>query len=130
MAAVISLAWLCASCADGYAPNQAPRILDFSMSQQEALKAFSLLAAVAESATDSIFAKDLQGRYLMFNHACAKATGMTAAQALGQDDRVLFAPDEAAAIMANDARVMRENLTLDFEEEVSHLGKLVTTLST
>jgi hypothetical protein len=44
LGAVIGLAWLCASCADGYAPNQAPRILDFSMSQQEALKALNLIA--------------------------------------------------------------------------------------
>ncbi|MEY2689915.1 MAG: hypothetical protein RL375_4115 [Pseudomonadota bacterium] len=98
--------------------------------QQQALEAFSLLSAVAESATDSIFAKDLQGRYLLFNHACSLAIGKTSVEALGRDDLALFPPDEAAAIMANDARVMRERQTLDFEEEVTHHGKRVTTLST
>ena len=61
--------------------------------QAERLRALALLSAIADSSTDAIFAKDRQGRYLLFNQEASRVTGRTQQEVMGQDDRVLFSPD-------------------------------------
>lgn len=78
------------------------RELAESKEKQRALK---LLAAIANGSTDAIFAKDEQGRYLLVNDAAARVLGTSPAQLLGQDDRALFLPEQAATIMSTDQRV-------------------------
>ncbi len=85
----------------------------------ERLQATALLTAVAEGSTDAIFAKDRQGRYLLFNRAAERATGRAAEQALAHDDHHLFEPADARRIMANDAQVMARGETITFEETLS-----------
>jgi len=72
---------------------------------------------VAEHSTDAIFAKDLQGRYLLFNRAALAQTRRTDGDVLGRDDRDLFSPEEAEAVRANDARVLASGVAQTFEEE-------------
>ncbi len=86
--------------------------------QQERLHALALLEAISEHSTDAIFAKDLQGRYLLFNREAARVTGRSAAAVVGRDDRELFSPDEAAQLMANDAAVLAEGVVRSFEEHL------------
>jgi PAS domain S-box-containing protein len=66
----------------------------------------ALLGALAESSPDVIFVKDLQGRYLLFNHEGSRVLGRTQAQVLGQDDAALFPADLAAVIRERDQRVI------------------------
>ncbi|HEX6361884.1 MAG TPA: PAS domain-containing protein, partial [Albitalea sp.] len=87
--------------------------------QAERLRTLALLAAVADSSPDAIYAKDRVGRYLLFNPSTALITGRTEAQMLGRDDREVFPPHEAAAIAANDARVMAEQRSVVCEETLS-----------
>ena len=84
--------------------------------QSERLRALRLLASIADSSNDLIFAKDLAGRYLLFNRAAERAIGRPADAVLGLDDRGLFPPQQAAVVMANDQRVMTENRVLTLEE--------------
>jgi diguanylate cyclase (GGDEF)-like protein/PAS domain S-box-containing protein len=86
------------------------------MLQEEKLHALQLLDGIAEGSTDAIFAKDLQGRYLLFNRAAAKFVGKPAADVLGKDDSAIFAPGDAATVMAGDRKVMDENRTITYEE--------------
>ena len=98
--------------------------------QEEKLRALQLVDAIAASSTDMIFAKDLQGRYLMFNRAACEAVGKTRDEVVGRDDRALYPAQEVAVLSANDARVMAENRILNFEEEVSTRNGLACSLVT
>jgi PAS domain S-box-containing protein len=88
----------------------------------EAARSAVLLMAVSESSTDAIFAKDLEGRYLLFNREAARLTGKSIDEVLGQDDDALFDAEGAALIRANDQRVMRQLEVLTFEEELAMPG--------
>jgi PAS domain S-box-containing protein len=77
--------------------------------QQERLDALALLEAIAEHSTDAVFAKDLQGRYLLCNREVALALGREASAVLGHDDRELMTAEDAAQLRANDERVLAEN---------------------
>ncbi|WP_186408094.1 PAS domain-containing hybrid sensor histidine kinase/response regulator [Candidatus Accumulibacter aalborgensis] len=82
----------------------------------ENLRNQQLLAAIVDGSTDAIFAKDLEGRYLVFNRATARVIGKRSEQALGCDDTALFPPEQAATLRANDRRVIVENRTHTYEE--------------
>ncbi|MDO8926445.1 MAG: EAL domain-containing protein [Sideroxyarcus sp.] len=87
--------------------------------QAEKLRALQLLDGIAEGSTDAIFAKDTQGRYLLFNRAAARFIGKTEAEVLGRDDTELFSPADARAVMAGDRKVMESNLTMTYEDSVA-----------
>jgi PAS domain S-box-containing protein len=99
-------------------------------SQAERLQALRLLAAIADGSTDAIFAKDLEGRYLLFNREAARVSGRDAAAVLGQDDHFLFPAESARQIMANDRRVMAEQRTQTFQEDIVMASGLRTWLAT
>lgn len=82
----------------------------------EKLRAMLLLDSIASNSTDAIFAKDLHGRYLLFNREAERITGKACAMVLGNNDQMLFPPAQAQEIMANDQRVIKEQKTLTFTE--------------
>lgn len=84
---------------------------------EEQLRALSLLAAVADSSNDAIYAKDRQGRYLLFNRAACHLVGKAVEDVLGRDDRAIFPADQAEALMILGARVM-ETGQLETHEKV------------
>ncbi len=86
--------------------------------QAEKMRTQQLFATIVDSSSDAIFAKDLQGRYLLFNQETARLMRKTSGQALGCDDTALF-PEQAQMIRANDRRVMEENLINTYEETIS-----------
>ena len=98
--------------------------------QAEKLRAVGLLASIADGSTDAIYAKDRDGRYLLFNREAARMTGRTREQVLGLDDTALFGPDDAAAIMAKDREVVRAGGAHSFEETIVIDGQAVTLLAT
>ncbi len=98
--------------------------------QGQRLSAVAMIESIVESSTDAIFAKDLQGRYILFNSQAARLAGKQAQEVIGQLDTALF-PAQAERVAADDARVVAENRTLTFEEELSGTdGRLVTFLTT
>jgi PAS domain S-box-containing protein len=70
--------------------------------EQASLRSAELLQAVADCTPDVVYAKDLQGRYLLCNKALLHFTGRTAEQILGCHDRDLYDAAEAAQIVEND----------------------------
>jgi diguanylate cyclase (GGDEF)-like protein/PAS domain S-box-containing protein len=98
------------------------KILTASMTaleaQTERMRTEQLLDNIADSSPDAIFAKDLKGRYLLFNRETSRVVGKTTEQALGCDDALLF-PEQAEMIRANDRRVIAENRISTFEETIS-----------
>ncbi|MBT9581865.1 PAS domain S-box protein, partial [bacterium] len=88
--------------------------------QEERLQATRLLGIIADNSADAIFAKDLEGRYLVFNAAAQRLAGKSQEQVIGRDDTVVF-PDHAAHLRANDQRVLAGNASMTFQEEFSSL---------
>lgn len=64
----------------------------------ERLRAMQLLKAIADSADDAIFVKDLEGRYMLFNRAACELTGKSEDEVLGHGDDTLFPPGPAAML--------------------------------
>ncbi|MDZ4252434.1 MAG: PAS domain-containing protein [Sulfuritalea sp.] len=87
--------------------------------QRDAAHAQHLLFTISDNSFDAIFAKDLQGRYLLFNRETARIIDKPAEHALGHDDAALFPPQQAAMIRANDLRVIAEQRINTYEEALS-----------
>jgi len=87
--------------------------------EQEKLRALHLLGVVSDSSPDAIYVKDRQGRYLLFNRAAGQMVGKDPAEVLGQDDRAIFPPAEAEALMAEDQRVMNQGDVGTYEERLT-----------
>jgi PAS domain S-box-containing protein len=75
-----------------------------------------LLAAIADSSNDAIFAKDLAGRYILFNRAACEFVGKAMDEVLGCDDHVLFPTEQADQLADIGRRVIAENRILSHEE--------------
>ena len=104
--------------------------LSMREAELERLRALRLLTAIADTSSDAIFAKDLEGRYVLFNPAAARLTGTTQEEVLGRDDTSLFPPNQAARIMASDMRVMQEDRGTTFQETLSTPDGKATFLAT
>ncbi|MEW5904994.1 MAG: EAL domain-containing protein [Pseudomonadota bacterium] len=86
---------------------------------EEKSQVLQLLNGIAEGATDAIFAKDRDGRYLLFNRAAAKFVGKPADQVLGRDDTANFPPEQAAMVMADDRKVMESGRVVTNEHKLA-----------
>jgi two-component system, sensor histidine kinase and response regulator len=85
----------------------------------EALRAnASLWRALLAHTTDTVFVKDLQGRYRLYNEAAAAEIGRPASEVLGRTDTELFGAEIAAELRANDALVLGTGGALHIEEPV------------
>lgn len=86
--------------------------------QAERLRTNELLAAIADSSDDAIFAKDLEGRYTLFNRAASRFVGQPAEAVLGQDDRAIFPVDQAEQLIAIGRAVIANRHAQTQEEEL------------
>ncbi len=76
-----------------------------------------------ESAHDMICVKDLEGRYLYLNSACATSMGGVASDVIGKTDSDFF-PDSIAHSMRNrDKEVFEKKKTLSFVEKMVIQGQ-------
>ena len=87
--------------------------------QAEKLRTLELLHALTEGSDDAIFAKDAQGRHLLYNRTACLRIGKTLEEVLGQDCRALFPADEADRLMAVDREVMAANRLMICEETLT-----------
>ncbi|MBU5613143.1 PAS domain-containing sensor histidine kinase [Geomonas azotofigens] len=81
-------------------------------------KTQELLDAVVNGTPDLIYAKDLEGRYLLINRQAATWYGKPAEEILGLDDSDLF-PDEVVQVLReNDHMVMASAASSNMQEQV------------
>jgi two-component system, cell cycle sensor histidine kinase and response regulator CckA len=99
-------------------------------SSRELQKNLSLMQGITEGTTDSVFVKDLQGRYLMINSAGAQMLGRNVEEVIGKDDTELFSPETGREIMAGDRKVIESGKTQTYEEIGVSAGVKRTFLST
>ncbi|MET0650174.1 MAG: PAS domain-containing sensor histidine kinase, partial [Pyrinomonadaceae bacterium] len=74
-----------------------------------------ILEAILEGTSDAIFAKDLDGRYLLVNSACAKFIGKPKEQIIGGSDFDLYPPETARRFVEADRSVLESGETQVFE---------------
>jgi two-component system, sensor histidine kinase and response regulator len=96
----------------------------------ERLRANALMQSIGDASSDSIFAKDLQGRYLLCNTTGCQWFGKPLEQILGADDRELLDPDTAQRLMNRDAAVLADGRVQYYEEAVQFNGRQRTLLIT
>jgi PAS domain S-box-containing protein len=82
-------------------------------------RAESLLDAIIRSASDPVFAKDSEGRYLVSNPEVVRLLGIPEQAMLGRTDADLLAPEVARRVMDNDRIVMSGGQVVRFEEHLS-----------
>ena len=100
--------------ADGRSMHSLGTVQDITQqkqAEQQLTRSLDLLRAITEGSADAIFAKDVQGRYLMINTSGAALVGKTPEEILGQDDTYLFAPEAAMRTMEIDRSVMESGET-------------------
>jgi diguanylate cyclase (GGDEF)-like protein/PAS domain S-box-containing protein len=112
------LQW-CFLIANGIAVSVLSEMLRVSMARVEAKH--RLLDAIVSGTDDAVFAKGLQGQYLLANQATAQFAGKAIADILGRDDRHLFSTDTARQVMETDQRIIASGRTDSHEERVSTL---------
>lgn len=98
--------------------------------QAERIQALNLLSTIADSSTDAIFAKDLEGRYLFFNKQAELFSGKTKEKVLGHDDRQLYPPAQAEMVMSNDRILVKEKRVATFHEHLDTKMGPITFLAT
>jgi len=96
----------------------------------ELSKSADLLRSVAESTTDAIFVKDLDGKYLLINEATAKLVGKPRESLLGKDDTYLFDPESAMQLMESDRQIVKNGKVKTIEEALTANGVARTYLAT
>jgi len=83
----------------------------------------ALREAVLEGMTEVVFAKDIQGRFILVNGAMTRMLGKGRADLLGRTNVELLPAGVAARLRENDLRVLRSGKPETFEELVPALGE-------
>lgn len=80
------------------------------------------LQAVMDSATDAIFLKDREGRFLLFNLAAQRFTGLSSDDVLGKTPVDLFGEVAGGKILKQEAAVMESGEARTVEETLNMRG--------
>lgn len=90
----------------------------------------TILQAVMDNTTDLIYIKDMQGRYLLVNQACADVIKKTPADIIGRRDVDFASPERGDEIRQRDQLVFAANRALTMEESGTFQGRKFTLLTT
>ena len=93
-------------------------VTDRRRAEEAARTNAELIQALTGSTTDPVFAKDLQGRYVMANEATASAIGVPPDRIVGRTDAELLARDVADRLAENDRAVMAGGGSVRYEEQI------------
>ena len=81
-----------------------------------------ILEAVLEGTPDAVFVKDLEGRYLLVNSACARFIGRPKDEIVGRRDEELYPPETARRFVEADRQIFATGQTQIFEGEATAEG--------
>jgi PAS domain S-box-containing protein len=102
-------------------------VTDKMRAERQLRAAQRLTESVIENAGALVYAKDLNGRFILSNQAWRRLHGITAQQvALGVTDDQVFGPELAARLRENDRRVVATGEPLVAEESGFTAGRVVT----
>ncbi len=75
-----------------------------------------MLVAIADASADAIFAKDSEGRYLLFNNAASRFVGKGVEEIIGKGDSAFFPAAQAATLLETHQRIFAAGVTISQEE--------------
>ncbi|SEN14404.1 putative bifunctional diguanylate cyclase/phosphodiesterase [Nitrosomonas marina] len=87
------------------------KLINLELIQHEAL-----LNSIVESSPDAIFAKDVEGRYILINHCAADLFGMPANKIIGFTDADVILPKPASKLFERDRSIV-ESRRIQSDEE-------------
>ncbi|MCO5975264.1 PAS domain-containing hybrid sensor histidine kinase/response regulator [Ideonella oryzae] len=95
--------------------------------RERELQELGLLAAIAQAAADLIFAKDLQGRYFLWEPRDPHAPGPRPTDVLGHTDAELFPPDIAQQRAQEDKEVLLTQQAVHYDRGEADGRQLLVT---
>ncbi|MDD2830332.1 MAG: EAL domain-containing protein [Sulfuricurvum sp.] len=111
-----------------YSPNHgefiviSANVTSEKKAQIELNRSNALLKTIINSTPDAIFVKDIEGKYLLFNHAASELAGKSEDEAIGNTDEVLFTPEGAKALREMDQTILKEKVIRSQEEQAITLS--------
>lgn len=105
-------------------------ITDRVRAEQALRQEHALVMAVMDAATDIIFVKDLEGRYIHMNRAGAHTLGMAVEEVIGWNDYALWPSDLAASCQLADRHVLGTGESITVEETSVSNGTTTIYLTT
>ncbi|MCK9336323.1 MAG: EAL domain-containing protein [Arcobacteraceae bacterium] len=87
--------------------------------QKEISKNDALVRAIVDYSPDAIFAKDLDGRYILFNESASNIVGIAKEQVIGQTDSMIFPDSVALKVRLDDQEVISTKTIQTKEEEIT-----------
>ncbi|MEZ2222615.1 putative bifunctional diguanylate cyclase/phosphodiesterase [Rhizobium sp. RCC_161_2] len=92
----------------------------------------SLLDSIVDNLPVGVFVKDMakDGRYILFNEACAAAMGRPAKDVVGKNDPAVFHEEQIAAFRQQDERAFETASTVNFEETIRGMDGVTRILRT
>ena len=76
-----------------------------------------LLDSIIEGTDDLIFAKDIEGRYVLMNSADARGFGKAVDEVVGLTDKDLFPPNQAKRVMGTDRQIIATGMSMVYEQD-------------
>ncbi|MBI3892130.1 MAG: PAS domain S-box protein [Candidatus Wallbacteria bacterium] len=95
-------------------------ITDRKLAEDTVRKSHQQFQAVLDNTPAAIYAKDTQGRYLIWNRMMETSFHRLAEDVLGHTDYEVFTPEHADSFAANDRRVIDTLAPLEIEEVAPH----------
>jgi PAS domain S-box-containing protein len=93
-------------------------------------KSDNLLRGIIEGTSDTVYVKDVQGRYLIINPSGARLLGNPVEEIIGKDDAEFCSPESARQIMESDRQVVESGKTVTGEMTITLAGTARTFLTT
>lgn len=87
------------------------------------------LEAILDNSTAVIYMKDLTGRYIVVNRRFEEISKGLRQRIIGRTDRDVFPQEVADVLCANDERVLRVGVPMEFEEALPEEGGIHTFIS-
>lgn len=87
------------------------------LTQQDAL-----LQAIVNGSPDAIFAKDMEGRYILFNSGAGRLVNRNPSEVIGETDEFLFAPEAAKKIRETDSLILQNGIIDNHDEDLLTSG--------
>lgn len=98
--------------------------------QDQQIRTLRLLNLIVNTSNDTIFAKGVDGRYLLCNQEHLRQTGRKSDEVIGHKDDELFSSEQAERIMQRDRSVLELGHPITFEEEIITVDGLRTFTTT
>ncbi len=89
-----------------------------------------LLKMIINSSPDAIYAKDIEGKYILFNDAASKMVNLDAQNILGKGDEAIFTSEDVEKIKAEDKEIIENAEVIKKEEKHILAGGIEKIFST